>query len=93
MTGLVLGVHARREREKTVAGLPVVWRGRSIEEPLEGTQLYMDYMAPAIYLCFSLISAPLSCEAGIRGQILSLVLSGRFGLKPSFPRFAHCFSI
>ena len=47
-----------RVREITIAGLPVVWRGKSTEEALEGTQLYMDYMAPGdLFVLLSDISA------------------------------------
>jgi len=34
------------ERERTLKKLPVVWRGKVIDEKLEGARLYMDYMAP-----------------------------------------------
>ena len=35
-----------RHRQETLDRLPIAWRGKVIEERLEGTQLYLDYMAP-----------------------------------------------
>jgi len=47
-----------RERERTIERFPVVWRGKSIKEGLEGTQLYMEYMAPGdLFVLLSDISA------------------------------------
>ena len=47
-----------QERKRTIAKLPVVWRGKDIEEGLEGTQLYMEHMAPGdLFVLLSDISA------------------------------------
>ena len=35
-----------RQRQKIIRRLPISWRGNLIEEKLEGTQLYMEFMAP-----------------------------------------------
>ena len=46
-----------KERTKTLSGLPVSWRGKTIKQDLENTQAYMDFMGPGdIFLLLSDIS-------------------------------------
>ncbi len=56
-------------REKTLLRLPVSWRGKQIEEKLENTLVYMDFMKPGdIFILLSDISnlADLSASVGPR---------------------------
>lgn len=47
-----------RERGKTLEGLPVVWRTKTITENIEGTDLYMNYFGPGdLFVLLSDISA------------------------------------
>ena len=47
----------RRQRGITLQQLPVSWRGKVIEENLEGTELYMDFFKPGdIFLLLTDIS-------------------------------------
>ncbi len=46
-----------KERTKTISKLPISWRGKVIEEKLEGTKLYFDFMKPGdLFLLLSDIS-------------------------------------
>ena len=46
-----------RQRVDTIQKLPISWRGKVIEEKLEGTKLYMDFMKPGeIFFLLSDIS-------------------------------------
>ena len=47
-----------KERQKTIKKLPVTWCGKVIDEQLEGTQLYMEYMGPGdLFVLLSDVSA------------------------------------
>lgn len=45
-------------RARTIEGLPIVWRGKEINEGLENSQVYMDFLKPGdIFLLLSDISS------------------------------------
>lgn len=49
---------AGQQRKNTIKGLPVIWRGKEINETLENTPLYMNFLMPGdIFLLLSDISA------------------------------------
>ncbi len=57
-----------KERERTLERLPVVWRNKTISQSLEGSPLYMDYLAPGdLFVLLSDVSAAVSGAERLQG--------------------------